>query len=199
MMKGSKIGNLHFISGSTVTDDAAVSTSGDSDSLSTHLWHMHLGHMTKRGLEVLGKQGMLGGTKMTKLDFCEPCVFGKQCKVKFSTAIQRTKGTLDYIHSDVWDPLKVVSKGSRYFVTFIDDFSCKVWVYFLKTKDEVFETFKKWKAMVEKQTEKKIKRLRTGNGGVYSYQPFLKFCEDEGIVRHFFVKELHNKTKLQRE
>ena len=61
-------------------------------------------------------------------------------------------------------------------------------MYTMKTKDEVFEVFLKWKKMVETQTDKKVKRLRTDNGGEFRSGPFQKFCEDEGIVRHFTVR-----------
>ena len=46
--------------------------------------------------------------------------------------------------------------GHEYYVTFIDDFSRKTWIYFLKTKGEVFAQFKEFKALVENQTGKKI-------------------------------------------
>jgi hypothetical protein len=61
-----------------------------------------------------------------------------------STAIHRTKGTLDYIHSDLWRPSCEPSKGNEscYLLTFIDDFCRKVWVYFLKEKSEIFKVFK---------------------------------------------------------
>ena len=42
----------------------------------------------------------------------------------------------------------------------IEDSSRKIWVYFLKNKSDVFETFKKWKAMVETKTDLKVKCLR---------------------------------------
>ena len=60
---------------------------------------------------------------------------------------------LELVHTDLWGPSPVVSLGgSRYYITFIDDSSIKVWVYFLKNKFDAFETFKKWKAMVETET-----------------------------------------------
>ena len=95
------------------------------------------------GLTELSKRGLLCGQKTGKLDFCEHCVYGKECRVKFSTAVHRTKGTVDYIHSDLLGPSPVVSKGgAQYLLTFIDDYSRKVWVYFLKRKSDVFVTFK---------------------------------------------------------
>jgi transposase InsO family protein len=136
-------------------------------------------------MTILSKRGLLGDQKTGSLDFCEHCVFGKQCRVKFSTGIHSTSGTLDYIHSDLWGPSQVPSKGgARYFVTFIDDYSRKVWVYFLKKKSDVFVTFKQWKTLIENQTGKKIKGLRTDNGMEFCGGEFNKFCKDEGIARH---------------
>ena len=54
-----------------------------------------------------------------------------------------------------------------YYVLFIDDFSRNTWIYFLKKKSEFFDRFKEFKALVENQTEKKIKVLRTYNGGEF--------------------------------
>ncbi|KAK3021134.1 hypothetical protein RJ639_045907 [Escallonia herrerae] len=84
------------------------------------------GHMSERGMDMLSKQGLLGSKKTEKLDFCEHCVFGKQCRVKFSRTVHTTKGTVDYIHSDLWGPFTISSNGGgRYMLTFIDDFSRK--------------------------------------------------------------------------
>ena len=58
----------------------------------------------------------------------------------------------------------------------------------MKTKDKVLGIFLKWKAMIETQSGRKIKRLRTDNGGEYKNDLFLKICEENGIVRHFTVK-----------
>jgi len=66
------------------------------------------------------------------------------------------KGILDYIHSDVWVPASIRSHGSaRYFATFVDDYSRKIWVYFMREKSEVFAKFKEWKAEVDNQTGRK--------------------------------------------
>ena len=54
----------------------------------------------------------------------------------------------------------------------------------LKQKSEVFKVFKQWKALVENQTGKKIKRLRTDNGMEFCSSEFDEFCRDEGIARH---------------
>ena len=132
---------------------------------------------------------LLKGTKTCKLNFCEHCVVGKKTRVKFGTANHDTREILEYVHSDVWGPTKTASiGGSHYFVIFVDDFSRRVWVYTMRAKDEVLEIFVKWKKLVETQTGRKIKVLRSDNGGEYTSDPFLQVCQNEGIKRHFTVR-----------
>ena len=101
---------------------------------------MHLGHMSGRGLQTLHKRSVLLDTK---LDLCKFCIMGRQRRVAFSTSQHKTRGLLDLIHTDVWELSPVASiGGARYYVTFIDDFSRKVWIYFLKQKSKVFHKFK---------------------------------------------------------
>lgn len=66
-------------------------------------------------------------------------------------------------------------------MTFIDDFLMKTWIYFMKKKDKVFNTFKEFKALVENQTRKKIKTLWSDDGGEYILNDFKDFCAQEGI------------------
>ena len=75
---------------------------------------------------------------------------------------------MDLIHSDLCGPMSVDTlNGFSYFVTFIDDYSQKTWIYFLKTKDEVLEKFWEFKTQVENATGRRIKTLRSDNGGEY--------------------------------
>ena len=83
-------------------------------------------------------------------------VYGKACRVKFGTGQQRTKGTLDYIHADLWGPSRTPSHlGARYFLSMVDDYSRKLWIFILKTKDEVHDCFKNWKKIERKPNRKK--------------------------------------------
>jgi hypothetical protein len=74
-------------------------------------------------------------------------------------------------------------RGYVYYVSFIDDYSRKIWVYFLKSKDEVLGKFKEFKALVENLSERKIKILRSDNGGEYTSNDFGSFCRDARIKR----------------
>eukprot|EP00253_Pinus_taeda_P031654 PITA_31654 len=70
-----------------------------------------------------------------------------------------------------------------YYVSFIDDFSRNTWIYFLKIKSKVFDRFKEFKALVQNQIEKKIKVLRTDNGGEFCSKEFEEFCRKCGIAQ----------------
>ena len=128
--------------------------------------------------------------------------------MKFAKAIHETQYQLDYIHSDLWEPSRVPSiGGARYFLTLIDDYSRKVWIYFLKNKSETFLKFKELKILVKTQTYRKVKKLRTDNGLEFLSNDFNSFCQKEGIATHRTVRytpqqnglaERMNKTILER-
>ena len=104
VMKGDlKSTNLYLLRGTTIICNAATISKSLSNSDATKLWHMHLGHMSELGLAELTERGLLDGN-ISKLQFCEHCVFGKHKRVKFNTSTHTTKGFLDYVHSDLWGP-----------------------------------------------------------------------------------------------
>ena len=56
-------------------------------------------------------------------------------------------------------------------------------LYFLKAKDEVLNKFQEFKALVENLSERKIKVLRSNNGGEYTSKDFNDFLQEVGIKR----------------
>ena len=75
--------------------------------------------------------------------------------------------------------------GSRYVLTFIDDFSRYTWVFFIKRKLEVLETFTELKAFIENASGQKIKISRSDNDGEYVSNELLYICSQSGIqVQH---------------
>jgi len=75
--------------------------------------------------------------------------------------------------------------GAKYFVTFIDDFYRKAWIYLLKDKSKTFEAFKEFKQEAENESRLKIKILRSNNGGEYNSKEFNQYCKQHGIKRQF--------------
>jgi hypothetical protein len=112
--------------------------------------------------------------KSTHEGICKGCALGKNIKKPFPSSNNRSKEILDLIHSNVFGliPVKYLG-GSLYYVIFIDNYSRKTWIYLLKTKYEVFSKFQEFKTEIESLTNKKIKKLRTYNGGEYMLKEFL--------------------------
>ncbi|KAH9658914.1 retrovirus-related pol polyprotein from transposon TNT 1-94-like protein [Citrus sinensis] len=167
LMKAEKIGaNLFMLKGETLQEaDACVTSNGEE---STMMWHLKLGHMSGQGLKILFEQKLLPGLKSVSLPFCEHCITSKQHRLKFSRSIARSKYIPDLIHSNVWESPDISMGGAKYMVTFIDDYSRRCWAYLIKKKSDVFSVFKEYKARVELESGKKIKCLRTDNGGEYT-------------------------------
>ncbi|RVW26239.1 Retrovirus-related Pol polyprotein from transposon TNT 1-94 [Vitis vinifera] len=152
----------------------------------SNLWHLRYGHLNVKGLKLLSKKEMVFGLpKIDSVNVCEGCIYGKQSKKPFPKGrSRRASSCLEIIHADLCGPMQTASfGGSRYFLLFTDDHSRMSWVYFLQSKAETFETFKKFKAFVEKQSGKCIKVLRTDRGGEFLSNDFKVFCEEEGLHR----------------
>jgi hypothetical protein len=73
--------------------------------------------------------------------------------------------------------------GNMHFVSFIDDSSHKYWIYFMKTKDEVFSKFQEFKALVGIRLSRRSKLLGFDNRGEYTFKDFDAFCREVGIKR----------------
>ncbi|GKB30029.1 retrotransposon protein, putative, ty1-copia subclass [Tanacetum coccineum] len=152
---------------------------------SSYLWHCRLGHISKKRIEKLQHEGLLNSTDIQSLGKCVSCMSGKMARKPYSHQVERAKDLLGLIHTDVCGPFKIMSRqGASYFVTFTDDFSRYGYVYLLKHKHEVFETFKVFQKEVENQLGKTIKSLRSDRGGEYMSQEFLDHLKEHGIIAH---------------
>ena len=122
-------------------------------------------------MKQLSKQGMVDGLPdiHSSKGICEGFVLGKHPQEKFDKGkSQRASAPSDLIHSDLMGPFLHLSiNKARFFLICVEDFSHFTWIYFLRKKYEVFQHLKDFKALVETQSEKKIKFLKTDNGGEY--------------------------------
>ncbi|KAK4408464.1 Retrovirus-related Pol polyprotein from transposon TNT 1-94 [Sesamum angolense] len=166
------------------------------------LWHRRLGHFNFQGLKILHQKKMM--TDLPQIQAvegaCEACLQGKQHKKPFPSGTSwRAKAVLELIHTDVCGPMRTPShEQNRYFILFIDDYSRITWVYFMREKSEVFKVFKKFKNLVEKQSGRIIKVLRSDRGKEYNNSEFDKFCE-EGIEHQTTVSYNPHKMECQKE
>ena len=113
---------------------------------------------------------------------CEGCIMGKHNRSPFPKKSSRvTTKPLELVHSDVCGPMSVDSiGGSRYFITFIDDYSRFVVTYTMKYKNEAIEKFKEYVAMAETKFGYKVMKTRNDNGGGYCSKGFDDFLKERG-------------------
>ena len=113
---------------------------------------------------------------------------GKFVKATFHKKDSRAMMILERTHTDVCGPFSVASTAKhRYYVIFVHDFSRKCWIFFMQKKSETYSKFCEFKALVEKESGKKVKALRSDNGGEYISDEFKDFCKAEGIRRELIA------------
>jgi hypothetical protein len=155
------------------------------------LWHEQFGHLNYRSLQQLCNQWMVTSLPpiSCKDGVCVGCVLGRHHWDSFDKrASWHAPGPLQLVHSDLCGPLSSpYFSGCKYFLTFIDDFSKRTWVYFLKLKSEDFEKFLAYKALVENKYGHQIQKLRRDNGGEYVNNNFTSYCTTQGIEMQHIV------------
>ena len=193
MAQGYKEGSLYYLDHQDTQAHAA----------SSETWHRRFGHFGTQNLMQLSKHRMVRGLKLnpgvtgTPM-VCEPCLKGRLHRSPFPVGKRRAAGPLDLVHSDVCEKVGSQSlSGSEYFVTFIDSYSHYTWVYVLKKKDQVFESFLKWQALVENSTGRKVKVLRSDNGGEYTSGKFKEHLSQHGIRHETTVPKNPERTLME--
>jgi hypothetical protein len=159
-------GVLMWLRGKSIDHDVVIGVQegglyklkGHSDSTLVHntvtpseLWHRIFAYIHYKALRIVSKMvtGLLE-IQVNHKGICKGCAQGKNVKNPFPSSDNKAKGALDIMHSEVCGPMSATSlSGYVYYVSFIDDFSRKTWIYFLKAKSEVFNKFKEFKALVE--------------------------------------------------
>ena len=142
----------------SVEEGGLYKIKGKSDQAFVHstinlseLWHRRFAHLHYRALLIVSKaMTCLPELQVNHEGVCKGCAQGKDVKSLFPSNDNKSKGILDIVHLDVCGPMTVASvSGYVYYVSFIDDYTRKTWIYFLKGKNEVFNKLKEFKALVE--------------------------------------------------
>jgi hypothetical protein len=182
---GVREGNLYKL---VCRTPAANKVNNISISNKLTLWHLRLAHLNYAAVQTTQKhvEGMNDKLGDCEKVFCEDCIAGKQHREQFPRKQQEVKeDVLHTISSDVWGPTRTPTRGgNRYFVGFKDKTSRYRRSYLMKGKDSntILKHFKEFKAWAENATGKKIKILRTDNGGEYTSKSFQGFLKATGIT-----------------
>ncbi|SCV73216.1 BQ2448_7141 [Microbotryum intermedium] len=155
--------------------------------------HRCLGHLAPSSIQRMITAGLLEGFRAgysneeVEKFVCNACLSAKGHRLPFPDSELHSQERLGLVHSDVLSFPERSRTGKRYLVTFLDDYSCKLWTYAIGHKSEVFGVFKTWLAEVELETGVTLKVLRTDNGGEYRSRAFTEFCKAQGTHRQYSI------------
>ncbi|SGZ28036.1 BQ5605_C026g10258 [Microbotryum silenes-dioicae] len=155
--------------------------------------HRCLGHLAPSSIQKMVATGLLEGLGAGYSDeevekfVCNACLSAKGHRLPFPDSDLHSSERLGLVHSDVLSLPERSLTGKQYLVTFLDDYSRKLWAYAIGHKSEVFGVFKTWLAEVELETGATLKVLRTDNGGEYRSKTFTDFCKARGTRRQYSI------------
>jgi hypothetical protein len=171
--KGYECGSLFRFSVSDYYNKSVNLISDGINGSDASVWHSRLCHLNFGSMFRLSTMSLILNFSIVKGSKCHSCVQSKQPRKPHKVAEERYLAPLELVHSDICEMNGVLTEGGkRYFMTLIDDATRFCYVYLLKMKDEALNCFKIYKAKVETQLEKKIKRLRSDRGGEYFSNDF---------------------------
>jgi hypothetical protein len=131
----------------------------------------------------LASTGALGNLKTCDISDCRGCKLAKFSALPFNRSISISSSPFDLIHSDVWGPSLVTTKGgSRYYVFFIDDHTRYCWVCLMKHRSEFFEIYTAFRALIKTQHSVVIKCFRCDLGGEYTSNKFYQLLTLDGTI-----------------
>lgn len=132
LLRGVRNQSLYYLDAKCIVGDTELNASNDG-----RLCHRRLGHIGERSLNELVRHKILKNCTGFKSSDCEYCILGKSKKLPYGTSTHISKAPLDYAHSDMWGPSRTKTLGGgKYFMSIMDDYSRKLWVYIKKSKDE---------------------------------------------------------------
>ena len=161
-----------------------------------NVWHCRYWHMNSTSIERLAKNGVVTGMglDLANADFdmnCEGCALRKKSRYPFPKKSQsKLTRPLELIHSNICGPMTVDSiGGSKYMLTFTDDFTDYVTVFFIKSKAQVLSKCSKYLSTMENKTGSLVEssrvvqddqvgaqRVGSDNGVEYMSHEFARFC-----------------------
>jgi transposase InsO family protein len=152
-------------------------------------WHERYSHLNFQALRKLEREEMVCGLpSIDRVDqVCEDCILAKQKRAPFPQAAKyRAQEELELVHGDLCGPISPPTPtGNAYFLLLVDDMSRFMWLTLLRSKVDALVAIMSFQARVERECGKKLKVLRTDNGGEFTSVQFGEHCAGEGIQRHF--------------
>ena len=141
--------------------------------------HNRLGHPSKQKMQRIIQSGILGNLTSTQkndlmIDFhCPSCSQILIMRRSFKATDRTSHYVFERLHADIKGPFNhPIWFGYQYAFFITDDFSRKIWVYLLKSKDEAGQSLYNFMDTEPPKLNTKVKYLRIDNDGVFNSKSF---------------------------
>ncbi|MEN9639538.1 MAG: hypothetical protein RLZZ262_1406, partial [Bacteroidota bacterium] len=178
------------------SDPPQANFANRSSKVAAAIWHQRLGHSSEKYFRLLTdrySEGIQVAKESDQAKVCEPCIMAKLTRGSFVHRDHNLRSTkpLQLLFSDIKGPLPPAFRsGSKYFITFIDDYTRYSVVYFLKRKSEAIGKLKEYVADVWRRlglTDVDLISLQSDGGGEYCSNDANHYYSESGIQHRITV------------
>lgn len=188
-----------------ITDDIPVISANAAQAkhkaVGYDIWHRRLGHVATDVISRMVRESLVDGLNISgnaQLDaMCEDCIYGKHTTHPFNDEVPAETEVLERVYVDMWGPAPVESAGgAKYFMLLVDGATSYRKVYFLpsKSSDATLGVFKDYHKESERQTGKKLKRVRLDMGKEWHNALWDEYAKSNGIVLDFTTPYAHQQN-----
>ncbi|CAI7845716.1 unnamed protein product [Closterium sp. NIES-54] len=175
-------GGLLLNGGGAIT--SVTPSMGETDWLTAH---RHFGHMALPQLQQLFKEEREKGLRIKgepkEVGSCETCLTCKFSRFPFYSAVGQSSDSVELVHVDLMGPMKVKGDGGAlYSMTMVDDYTRLTWSFPLAKKSDAARVIiEEWLPMVERESGKRVKAIRSDRGGEFLGAEFRSWLKRHGI------------------
>ncbi|CAI7796834.1 unnamed protein product [Closterium sp. NIES-53] len=155
-------------------------STGETDWLTAH---RRFGHVALPQLQQLFKEERVKGLRIKEVGSCETCLTSKFSRFHFHSTVGQSSDPVELVHVDLVGPMKVKGDGGAlYSMTMVDDYTRLTWSFPLANKSDAARVIiEEWLPMVERESGKRVKAIRSDRGGEFLGVEFRSWLKRHGI------------------
>ncbi|CAI7786905.1 unnamed protein product [Closterium sp. NIES-53] len=159
-------------------------STGETDWLTAH---RRFGHVALPQLQQLFKEEGVKGLRIKgepkEVGSCVTCLTSKFSRFPFHSAVGQSSDPVELVHVDLVGPMKVNRDGGAlYSMTMVDDYTRLTWSFPLAKKSDAARVIiEEWLPMVERESVKRVKAIRSDRGGEFLGAEFRSWLKRHGI------------------
>ncbi|CAI7777980.1 unnamed protein product [Closterium sp. NIES-54] len=159
-------------------------STGETDWLTAH---RRFGHVALPQLQQLFKDERVKGLRIKgepkEVGSCETCLTSNFSRFPFHSTVGQSSDPVELVHVDLVGSMKVKGDdGALYSMTMVDDYIRLTWSFPLAKKSDASRVIiEEWLHMVERESGKRVKAIRSDCGGEFLGAEFRSWLKRHGI------------------